>query len=390
LTGETGLDFRVPGSIQFPLSAEVVRLRRRGRGHRRMGLQELRIGLVGAGQITRERHIPGFRGIPGVKIVGVCNRRRESSNRVAREFDIPRIYESWEHLVDSPDIDAVVIGTWPYLHCPVTLAALDCGKHVLTQARMAMNAREAQRMLDKSLEHPELVAMIVPSPYGLTGDAYVRRLIDDGFLRHVREIHVTGWSGDLADRAKPLHWRQVTKYSGFNMLNLGILHETVLRWTAPPVRVYATASKFIGRRTDSETGERVRVGTADAVQVISTQEDESVGVYRVSGVHWHDRGNTIALYGSGGTLVYDLTRDELRGARASKPELAAMPIPDDLRGGWRVEEDFVAAIREGRPVTHTDFATGVRYMQFTEAVARSSRHQEAVTLPLKEFSNPSL
>ena len=52
--------------------------------------------------------------------------------------------------------------------------------------------------------------------------------------------------------------------------------------------------------------------------------------------------------------------------------------------------ELVAAIREGRAVTHTDFLTGVRYMQFTEAVARSSRHQSPVTLPLKEFSNPSL
>ena len=41
-------------------------------------------------------------------------------------------------------------------------------------------------------------------------------------------------------------------------------------------------------------------------------------------------------------------------------------------------------------MTHTDFVTGVRYMQFTEAVARSSRHQQPVDLPLKEFSNPTL
>jgi predicted dehydrogenase len=352
--------------------------------------RELRVGLIGAGQITRERHIPGLRALTGVKIVGVCNRRRESSSRVSREFDIPRIFESWEHLVDSPDIDAVVIGTWPYLHCPITLAALDNGKHVLTQARMAMNAREAQRMLDKSRERPELVAMVVPSPYGLTGDPYVRRLIDDGFLRHLRELHVTGWSGDLADRSRPLHWRQVTKFSGFNTLNLGILHETALRWSAPAVRVFAIASKFVPSRKDSETGERVRVGTSDAVQVITSQEDGSVGVYRVSGFHPHDPGNTIGLYGSGGTLVYDLTRDELFGAKAGKKTLAPLPIPQELRGGWRVEEDFVAAIREGRPVTRTDFATGVRYMHFTEGVARSSRHQEAVTLPLQEFSNPSL
>ena len=41
-------------------------------------------------------------------------------------------------------------------------------------------------------------------------------------------------------------------------------------------------------------------------------------------------------------------------------------------------------------LTRTDFGTGVRYMQFTEAVARSSRHQLPVDLPLREFSNPSL
>src|SRR4051812_29326800 len=174
-----------------------------------MAQGELRIGIVGAGQITRSRHIPGFRAIPGVKIVGVCNLRRESTVRVAREFDIPRIFEGWEQLVDSDEIDAVLIGTWPYLHCPITLAAFDAGKHVLTQARMAMNAREAQRMLDRSRECPHLAAMVVPSPYGLAGDTFMRDLIADGFLGQLRELHVTGLSDELADPATPLGWRQM-------------------------------------------------------------------------------------------------------------------------------------------------------------------------------------
>jgi hypothetical protein len=99
---------------------------------------------------------------------------------------------------------------------------------------------------------------------------------------------------------------------------------------------------------------------------------------------------SMALYGSEGTLIYEFLRDEIRGARRDDPGLSAMPIPEDQRGGWQVEADFVAAIRGERPVSHTDFATGVRYMQFTEAVARSSRHQVPVNLPLREFSNPSL
>ena len=112
--------------------------------------------------------------------MAVCNRRRESARRVASEFDIPKVHGSWEDLVSDPEVDAVVIGAWPYLHCPVTLAAFDAGKHVLTQARMAMNAREAQRMLDRSHESPRLTAMIVPSPYGLAGDAFMRSLIASG------------------------------------------------------------------------------------------------------------------------------------------------------------------------------------------------------------------
>ncbi|MHB1559224.1 MAG: Gfo/Idh/MocA family protein [Isosphaeraceae bacterium] len=355
-----------------------------------MASGEIRIGIIGAGRISRARHLPGFQSLPGVKVVGICNRRRETAARVAREFDIPRIYGNWEDLAADPAVDAVVIGAWPYLHCPVTLAALDAGKHVLTEARMAMNAREAQRMLDRSLEAPRLTAMIVPSPYGLTGDAFMRSLISSGWLGELREVHVHGLSDTLADADSPLSWRQMTRYSGFNMLSLGILYETVLRWVSPVNRVVAYASKLIPHRLDPEQGKRVKVGTPDSVQVLTTQEDGSCGVYRLSGVVWHESAMGVALYGSEGTLIYDLARDEIRGARRGDEGMRSLAIPDAIRGGWQVEADFVAAIRGERPVTRTDFRTGVRYMQFTEAVARSSRHQIPVDLPLREFSNPSL
>jgi predicted dehydrogenase len=355
-----------------------------------MSSGELKIGIIGAGQISRKRHLPGFAAIPGVRVVGVCNLRRESTTRVAREFNIPKVYGSWETLVEDDEIEAVVIGTWPYLHCPATLAALGAGKHVLTQARMAMNAREAQRMLDSALEHPTLTTMIVPSPYGLTGDAFVRSLIEGGYVGTIREIHVHGFSGELADPATPLGWRQMTKYSGFNMLTLGILYETALRWTPPANRVSAFASRQIPNRLDPETGKEVKVGSPDSVQVLTSHEGGAVGSYRLSGVVWHDSRMGIAIYGSEGTLIYDLGRDEIIGGRRKDAGLQVLPVPEKLRGGWRVEADFIAAIHQVRPVTHTDFATGVRYMQFTEAVARSSRHQHPVLLPLAEFSNPSL
>ena len=120
-----------------------------------------RIGIVGAGDNTRLHHIPGLKKQDSVEIVSVCNRRLESSQKVAKEFSIPKIHTDWKTLIASDEIDAVVIGTWPYLHCPITLAALDAGKHVMTEARMAMNAQEARLMLDKSKMNPQLVTQIL-------------------------------------------------------------------------------------------------------------------------------------------------------------------------------------------------------------------------------------
>ncbi len=350
----------------------------------------IRVGFVGAGHVVRTRHLPGFLALPGVKVVGVCNMRRESSGRVAREFGIPKVFGNWEDLVEDPSIDAVIIGTWPYLHGPITQAALQAGKHVLTQSRMAMNAREAQRMFDRSQECPWLTTMVVPSPYGLVGDAFVRSLIADGYLGTLREVHVTGFTSDLADPDSPLTWRQMTKYSGFNMLKLGILQEPVARWTPPVRRVIASATRLIPLRVDPDSGQATKVGNADSVQVIATYEGGARGTYRLSGALWHSTGSSVALFGSEGTLIYDFKRDELRGARAREPELKPIPIPKEVRGGWRVEADFINAIRGERPVTRTTFLDGALGMQFTEAVARSSRHQSPVDLPLVEFSNPSL
>ena len=351
---------------------------------------KVRIGIVGAGEVARARHLPGFLALPGVEVVGVCNLKRESSGRVAREFGLAKVYGSWGHLVDDDDVDAVVIATWPYLHCPITLAAFDAGKHVLTQGRMAMNAREAQRMLDRSLEVPHLTAMVVPSPLGLAGDLIMRDMVGSGYLGDLREAHITGFTSDLADPAAPLSWRQMTRYSGFNTLDLGNLYESTARWLPAIRRVFASATKHLGTRLDPETNEQARVGTADSVQVVTSYKGGGTGTYRLSGVLWHAGGSSAALFGSAGTLVYDFKRDEIRGAPRGQADLRPIPIPDDRRGGWTVEADFVAAIRHERPVVRTTFVAGVRAMQFTEAVARSSRHGQPVDLPLQEFSNPSL
>jgi len=357
--------------------------------------KRIRIGLIGAGGNTRLRHIPGLRAEPDVEIVAVCNRRTESSQAIAREHQIPRVFAQWEQLVADPDIDAIVIGTWPYLHCPITLAALKAGKHVLTEARLSMNAAEAHRMHRAAKQHPKLVTQVVPSPFGLKGNAVMKRLIADGYLGELREVHVHHFQPPLADPEAPLSWRQDAILSGYNMLTLGIVHETLMRWTPPPILIRAQVHAHYPTRVDPQSGVERPVGTPDSVQALAVLANGARATYHFSGVVPFGQSAGIQLLGSEGVLTYDLLNDRIRGASVrtgQKPmrldDLPEIAIPAETAGKWNVEADFIAAIREGRAVEFTTFEAGVAYMEFTEAVALSAETGEAVALPLAEFVDP--
>jgi predicted dehydrogenase len=372
-------EIRIPQSYNTPRRSFPVEETAMSQG-------TLRVGLIGAGANTRARHIPGLRMLPQVEIVAVCNRRPQSTEAVAREFGIPRTCDSWEAIVRDPDVDAVVIGTWPYLHCPITLAALDAGKHVLTEARLALDAAEGRQMLDAAQRNPKLVAQVVPSPFGLKGHEVIREMLQGGYLGELREVQVIGMNAALADPATPLSWRQDATLSGVNMLTLGIVHETLLRWVPPPVRILAQAHAFIPERVDAGSGMRRAVGTPDSVQVLGVLENGARAIYQFSGVTPFGQQMSIRLLGSAGALHYDLMSDRISGTQkaGSIDELKEVPIPPEKVRTWQVEADFVRSIREGAPVTLTDFATGVAYMEFTEAVTRSARTGVAVELPLSE------
>lgn len=108
----------------------------------------IRVGWIGAGGNTTKLHIPGLKKQAGVEIVAVANRTRESGQRVASESGIARVHHDWQALLADNGIDAVCIGTWPYMHSTLLIAALEAGKHVLCEARMAMDHDDARDMLD--------------------------------------------------------------------------------------------------------------------------------------------------------------------------------------------------------------------------------------------------
>lgn len=341
----------------------------------------LRIGIVGAGTNTREKHIPGLRAIPGVEIVAVANRTLASSQRAAEELGIPRAHANWLDLVEDDEVDAVVIGTWPYMHFPVTVAALEHGKHVLCEARMALDAEEARAMLEVSRSRPELVAQVVPAPHTLVVDGYIQELLAQGFLGELLAVEVAVTQADFVEADGALHWRQNRDYSGLNTLAMGIWYEALMRWVGPASRVQAITRTFATHRRD-ERGHLVAVTVPDHVDVLADLAGRAVAHLRFSAVTGLHARNDVYLYGTLGTLHWDGLAQTLHGGKAGEQALHPLPIPARLQGRWRVEEEFVNAIRGEEPVRLTRFEDGVRYMEFTEAVIRSAQEGRAVPLPL--------
>jgi|TARA_B100000809_G_scaffold261617_1_gene310873 predicted dehydrogenase len=342
--------------------------------------QPIRVGLIGAGANARAVHIPGFQRIPECQIAAVANRSMESSRRVTDEFNIPRAYAGWRDLLDDDSIDAVCIGTWPYMHRTLTVAALESGKHVLCQARMANTAQEARDMLDASLRHPELISQLVPTSQTYRIDNVLKRMINDGFLGEILSVELQRLQTRFPTVDGDLDWRHDVAFSGYNTLNIGASYEAMMRWLGRSNRVMAMSKVHVPYRRNG-SGDLTSVGVADHVDILFELAGGAQVHMRASETTGLSTGNHTWIYGSEGTIHVDRRQNVFAGRRGDS-ELAQVPNPREAQAYYRVEEEFINAIRGIERITMAPFETGVHYMEWTEAVYRSSQTGQAMYLPL--------
>ena len=92
-------------------------------------------------------------------------------------------------------------------------------------------------------------------------------------------------------------------------------------------------------------------------------------------------GNQTWIHGSEGTIYIDGSLSVFAGRRGDS-QLSAIANPPRQQAYYRVEEEFINAIRGVEQVTMARFETGVQYMEWTEAVHLSAETGQAVNLPL--------
>ena len=337
-------------------------------------METIRVGIIGAGWVVQNRHLPGLEGVPGVQLARIWSRDGQKARRLAEGHGIAHVAESWQEVIDATDVDAVIVATPPVLHAAASIAALRAGKHVLCQGRMARNLREADHMLAASRETDRVAALYPPRP-GLKGDRVMRRLLhEEGYVGQIREVRVT--SVTLSQPPSQYRWTDDPDVVGVHAMTMGLWAEVLDRWVGPAALVSAFCQTHVAQRLAAD-GQWVPAQVPDSLSIVAELRCGATASYHFSSQAAFGPGHSIAIYGSRGALVYDMFPDHLRGATGGEKEMHDIEIPDGEIRHHTTDAEFIDAIRSGTPVS-PDFRGGRAYMAFCEAVAWSCHTGVAV------------
>jgi predicted dehydrogenase len=143
-------------------------------------MKTLRVGIISAnwGALA---HLPGWRAVPGVEVVGICTSRRETAEAAAQKYSIERPYWDAEAMSADATIDIVDCGTRPSFRHSMILAALGNGKHVYNAIPFATDIERA-RELRRAWKLSETIVVADAYMQWLPQHRLIKEMIDDGFL----------------------------------------------------------------------------------------------------------------------------------------------------------------------------------------------------------------
>ncbi|MDZ4720482.1 MAG: Gfo/Idh/MocA family oxidoreductase [Roseiflexaceae bacterium] len=140
----------------------------------------INVGVIGVGQIGKQ-HVAEYAEMSDVKIVAVADLNEAEAQRVAAEHGIPHAFGDFRKLLAMPEIDAVDVCLHNNFHAPMTIAALEAGKHVFCEKPMAGTYADALAMFEASKRTGKRLAIQIATLFSPETKA-AKRMVDAGTL----------------------------------------------------------------------------------------------------------------------------------------------------------------------------------------------------------------
>lgn len=162
--------------------------------------ERLAIGIIGVGG----RGAANTKGVAGENIVALCDVDRKTLQSAASRFPQAKRYEDFREMLDSADLDAVVISTTDHTHAPAALRAMRLGRHVYCEKPLAHTVHEARRVQETYHEAHATHGIATQMGTQIHATDNYRRvveLVQSGAIGVVHEAHV--WCNRLSSQAPP-------------------------------------------------------------------------------------------------------------------------------------------------------------------------------------------
>ncbi|OLN22159.1 dehydrogenase [Domibacillus antri] len=257
-------------------------------------MTNIKVGVIGCGSIAKHRHIPEYAMNENVEIAAFCDVVKERAQGFADQHNA-KAYADYKELLKDAEIDAVSVCTPNYLHAPVSIAALESGKHVLCEKPMATSAEEADAMISAAKANGKKL-MIAHNQRFVSSHAKARSIIESGTLGKIYSFRTAFGHGGpekwSADGEKSWFFDKERAFIGA-MGDLGVHKTDLLRFLIDEEFVEAAAfveesAKQYSTVDDSAVcilkSESGIIGTLAASWAYNGGEDNSTVFYAENGM----------------------------------------------------------------------------------------------------------
>lgn len=212
------------------------------------------IGIIGAGEMAQNFHLPIMQNIQGVQILAICDRLLSKAKIIAEKFHIPYVCETVAEMLALEELEAVFILTPTDLHTQFALECIKAKKHIFIEKPIAKNYEEA-KIISDAAEANNVKCMIGMSQRFRQDAKMMKYYVQNGDLGDVFYIK-TGW----AQKKHNQSWKDNLKKSGGGVLmDIGLSLIDSILW----INNYEVVKSVIANnfsRTNSDM-EDISVGT---------------------------------------------------------------------------------------------------------------------------------
>lgn len=230
--------------------------------------RKIRWGVLGVAKIAVEKVIPAMQLGKYSVVTAIASRSLARARKAARKLGLPKAYGSYEELLRDPEIDAIYNPLPNHLHVPWSVLAARAGKHVLCEKPLALDAREAAKLLAARDRNGVLIqeaVMVRTHPQWLGA----RGLLQLGKIGKPRAV--LGFFSYF--NRDPRNVRNIDGIGGGALLDIGFYPITTSRFffNEEPVRVLGLVERDPEMKIDRLTSAILDFPAGHAVFTCSTQ-----------------------------------------------------------------------------------------------------------------------